>query len=188
MSSMYREHLTGNCCEGESDKERWNRFLSYIIYLVQVKVVHSVQSGGGFSCPGRAMLHRSSPCVCVWHHGLLRKESVAAASRLCSPSATLWLHRPSTVWAGRFTQALTAWDTPVSTLIVSSFIHDERLHHTRCRGGKLFPALASVLRFSSLHLHVIIHRDLNLLLPQCPVLYIKPLNSLCYWIYNRRKC
>lgn len=187
MSSMYPEYLAGNCREGESDKERWNSFLGYIIYLVQVKVIRSVQSGGHLATPGMVMLRRGSPCVCVWHHGLLWKESVAAASRLCSPSATLWLHRPSTVWAGRFTQALTAWDTPVSTLIVSPFIHDERLHQTRCRGGKLFLALASVLQLYSLRLNVINHRDLNLLLPQCPVLYIKPLNSFCYWIYNRIK-
>lgn len=87
-----------------------------------------VRRGPGW--PSRAMLRRGSPCVCTWHHGPLWKGSVAAASRLCSPSAILWLHRPSTVWAGRFTQALTAWDTHVSTLIVSPFIHDERLHHT----------------------------------------------------------
>lgn len=109
-----------------------------------------VRRGPGW--PGGAMLRRGSPYVCTWHHGLLWKGSVAAASRLCSPSAILWLHRPSTVWAGRFTQALTAWDTRVSTLIVSPFIHDERLHHTRCRGGKLFPALASVLQLYSLSL------------------------------------
>lgn len=112
---------------------------------------------GGTQCPVRrgpwlAQQGDAAAYVCTWHHGLLWKGSVAAASRLCSPSAILWLHRPSTVWAGRFTQALTAWDTRVSTLIVSPFIHDERLHHTRCRGGKLFPALASVLQLYSLSL------------------------------------
>lgn len=115
MSSMYTEHLAGNCREKEGDEERWNRFFR----------LHRILGAGegGTQCLVRAMLTRGSPSVCVWHHGLLWKESVAAASRLCSPSATLWLHRPSTVWAGRFTQALTAWDTPVSTLIVSPFIH-----------------------------------------------------------------
>lgn len=91
MSSKYTEHLAGSFHEGESDEERWKSFLGSITYLVQVKAVHSVRSGVSLAAPAG----RCCACVCVWHHSLLWKESVAAASRLCSPSATLWLHRPS---------------------------------------------------------------------------------------------
>lgn len=45
-------NTAGNHCEGgKSGKERQNSFLSYIIYSIQVKVVHSVQSGGGLAAP-----------------------------------------------------------------------------------------------------------------------------------------
>lgn len=51
----------------------------------------------------------------VWHHILLWKDGGAAtaASRLCSLSATLWLHRPQCLSTEIYRSTLTAWDTDV---------------------------------------------------------------------------
>lgn len=108
-------------------------FLCCIIYLVQLNMSeHPVRSGTAW----RVRWRWSGACLCVTSHFVVERkcsDSQQTVLTVCHSVTSQTVRLNSEIYRS----TLTAWDTDVSTLIVSPSIHDERIFHTYCREDSL---------------------------------------------------
>lgn len=124
--------------------------------VAQCPVRHSPACPAGWCC---AEALRLCVCACVTSHFVVERKRSTSQQTVLTVCHSV-TSQPEHSLSGEIYRSINCLrDTTVSMLIVSPFIHNERLRHTCCRGGKLFPALASALQLHSLCLCFLTSKD-----------------------------